>query len=377
MFKDSDYAAKLLPDPANCAHCRALRYDTNVLVLQRLSELSTLSTVNLTLAIGCVMYLGSTIVCLIYTIDSHTVSDAVFHRLEFGGTFAFTLITTLALVFSPERRFKSPLVLKILVLIDVCASFVAMVRPHATRTPLARQPCLCTCCTPALLRTSGANHLCGVVALTQLLVFLSLDSFERVAHEIEYGNEFCTSVVDVLILLTLEPSGDETKQRWQRVQLLLFGTLAACVPVLQLVVYNSDWGGEERARYVEFAFNSTSAAVSFWFCTDSMIIADRMKLEIMLAPAELTVVIDATSRRAVHDHGEPPSLSRLNSPYAPPPLDPCATCPNCSNPASDNKFELPIAMAQTGNVEERRAFRVSKGTLPLPADAAACLPCKE
>ena len=53
----------------------------------------------------------------------------------------------------------------------------------------------------------------GIIAI---LVFLSLKSFERLAHEIEYANEFCTAVVDVLILLTLEPSGDASQQRWQR-----------------------------------------------------------------------------------------------------------------------------------------------------------------
>lgn len=43
--------------------------------------------------------------------------------------------------------------------------------------------------------------------------------------------------------------------------------------------------------------------MSFWFCADSMLLADRLKLEIMLAPAELSVVIDQKSRRAVHNHG--------------------------------------------------------------------------
>ena len=358
MFKDSDYNANLLPDPANCAHCRALRYDTNVMVLQRLSELSTLSAVNLYLAIGCVMYLGTTLVCFVYTIDPGTVSDAVFHRLEFGGTFTFTLITTLALVFSPERRFQSPLVLKILVLINVCASFVAAI-----------------------------------------LVFLSLKSFERLAHEIEYANEFCTAVVDVLILLTLEPSGDASQQRWQRSQLMVFAVAAACVPLVQLVVYNSDWGGEVRARYMEFIFNSTSAAVSFWFCTDSMFIADRLKLEIMLAPAELTVVIDVASRRAVHDHGGPRPPTPYSPPAVPPATWPSDQCNNCGNPNclsrqpsgnnnknSTNRAEpvaqsllLPLALPEAqaaAQAEPPMPFRVSKGSLPIPAYGDGCVPCE-
>ena len=224
MFKEDASSAQLLLDPATCHHCRTLRYDTNVLVLQRLNELSTISVVNLALAIACVMYLGSTVVLLIFTMVPGTTSDSQIHRLEFGGTFIFTLVTTLALIFSPERKFHSPLLLKVLVLVNVCSSFVAF-----------------------------------------LLVYISLSSFERLAHEIEYANELCTAVVDVLIILTLELKGDAALQRRQRSKLAILGLLAVCVPVLQLTVYNSAWGGEIRARYVEFCFNSTSAAVSFWF----------------------------------------------------------------------------------------------------------------
>lgn len=318
-----DYSDKLLPNPDKCEHCRALRFDTNVLVLQRLSELSTISAVNLTLAIMCVMYLGSTVVCFIYTVHP-VVKDSVFHRLEFGGTFIFTLVTTLALIFSPERRFRSKLLLKVLVAVNVCSSFMAT-----------------------------------------LLVFLSLEEFEKVAHEIEYANELCTAVVDVLIVLTLDLKGEADSQLCgTRSLLAAFSMLAAAVPVMQLVVYNSTWGGEDRARYIEFIvrqparsrnlqtrtalppcmppcqpkliadstrqFNSISAGISFWFCTDSMFIADRLKLEIMLAPTDLTVVIDAQSRRAVHDHGEhtsylPPSVG--GAPAAPS----CGGCEDCAD----------------------------------------------
>ena len=39
-----------------------------------------------------------------------------------AAAFFFTIVTTLALVFSPERRFRNPLLLKALVLLNVCAS---------------------------------------------------------------------------------------------------------------------------------------------------------------------------------------------------------------------------------------------------------------
>ena len=191
LAKRNSYSSQLLPQD-RCQHCCALRFDSNVLVLQRLSDLSTLSTVNFVLAIMCVMYLASMLVCLFYSVRP-VVKELVLHRLEFGSTFIFTLVTTVALVFSPERRFRSPLLLKTLVLVNVCASFVA-----------------------------------------GLLVFLSLEEFEHIAHEIEYANELCTSFVDVLIVLTLELKGEEQQQRWQRARLAVFGTLAAAVPAVQV-----------------------------------------------------------------------------------------------------------------------------------------------
>lgn len=339
MFKEDASSAQLLLDPATCHHCRTLRYDTNVLVLQRLNELSTISVVNLALAIACVMYLGSTVVLLIFTMVPGTTSDSQIHRLEFGGTFIFTLVTTLALIFSPERKFHSPLLLKVLVLVNVCSSFVAF-----------------------------------------LLVYISLSSFERLAHEIEYANELCTAVVDVLIILTLELKGDAALQRRQRSKLAILGLLAVCVPVLQLTVYNSAWGGEIRARYVEFCFNSTSAAVSFWFCSDSMFTADRLKMEVMLAPTDLAVVIDAESRRAVHNHGVPntylpPSPVTRPAEGPTPPCNGCTDCANCKAPRTE-----PL---ETTSVVVEPGIRISKGILPLPPDLTlsarpdeTCVPCE-
>ena len=67
-----------------------------------------------------------------------------------------------------------------------------------------------------------------------------------------------------------------------------------------------------QAHYLEFSFEAATAAISSWFCIDNMLLADRLKTEIMVAPEEFTVVIDELSRRAAHDHGayEPPKLSR-------------------------------------------------------------------
>ena len=139
----------------------------------------------------------------------------------------------------------------------------------------------------------------------------ALEKLEQVAHEIEYANELCTAIVDVLIVLTLQLNGSEQERFVKRSQLICFGSIAAFVPAAQLVVYNSEWGGEKTAHYLEFAFDAASAAVSFWFCADSMLIADRLKLEIMLAPTDLSIVIDQKSRRSTHNHADGPT-SPLN-----------------------------------------------------------------
>jgi len=72
----------------------------------------------------------------------------------------------------------------------------------------------------------------------------------------------------------------------------------------QLFIYNVPGGGEVPAHYLEFAFGTLCAGGNFWFCVDSMALADQLKRQIMLAPQGLTVVIDPFSRHGVHDHSE-------------------------------------------------------------------------
>ena len=68
-------------------------------------------------------YLAVQVVCtVILTCGVEVVStDQTFHRLEFGATFVFALVTTFSLVCSPERDFCSPLLLKFLVFANVGA----------------------------------------------------------------------------------------------------------------------------------------------------------------------------------------------------------------------------------------------------------------
>ena len=111
------------------------------------------------------------------------------------------------------------------------------------------------------------------------------------------------SAVDVLIVLMLQsPTAANDSPQLAAGATMWLGLLACCVPACQLYIYHSDapWAGEQTAHYVEFFFDAVSAAVSFWFCIDSMQLAERMKLEIMLAPSELSIVLHGSSRHAVH-----------------------------------------------------------------------------
>jgi hypothetical protein len=123
----------------------------------------------------------------------------------------------------------------------------------------------------------------------------------------------------LLIVLTLRKQAADSTQSMQP-KLIAFGVLVAGVPVLQFVLYHAPWAGEQVAHYLEFAFAAVSAAVSFWFTTDSMLVSDRLKLEIMLAPSDVQVVVDGLSRRAVHDHGAPMAAPTYAPPLLPPSL---------------------------------------------------------
>ena len=78
-----------------------LKQSSNVLLLSRLNDLKTMSLVNFSIAICCLVYLAINITCIILnSFDNDTYgepgSDAVttkiyFHTLEFWATFAFSV----------------------------------------------------------------------------------------------------------------------------------------------------------------------------------------------------------------------------------------------------------------------------------------------
>ena len=77
---------------------------------------------------------------MILTCGVEVVStDQTFHRLEFGATFVFALVTTFSLVCSPERDFCSPLLLKFLVFANrFLAFFAAVIGLRVSGEPLGR-----------------------------------------------------------------------------------------------------------------------------------------------------------------------------------------------------------------------------------------------
>jgi len=99
-----------------------------VLVLARLSLLQRLSDINLGLAMASILYFAVSLVLLVVTAwpKEHLVDGGVFHIVDFGSNFLFSLVEVLALVYSPERNFSSPMLLRMLMFFSVCSTFVAL-----------------------------------------------------------------------------------------------------------------------------------------------------------------------------------------------------------------------------------------------------------
>jgi hypothetical protein len=212
-----------LADAPSCEHCHPLRRDTNVLVLARLAELRWISSVNLRLAVLSMMYLGSNIVCVIlnvadndcYPCEEAAVSPEVFHRFEFSATFLFSLVSTFSLVYSPERSFSSPLLLRALLFCNVGATYIAAA-----------------------------------------LVYLNVERFEIAAHNLEYSTELTMALFDLMLLRAML-DGSRSRR-------LVIGSVvvATGVAVAQLAIYNLrlPWTGERAAHFLEFSFGGGASA---------------------------------------------------------------------------------------------------------------------
>ena len=114
-------------EPRVCEHCQPLRHETNVIVLARLNLLHKLASVNLWLALASILYFSVCLVLLVVSVwpEEGIVDDAVYHYLDFSSTFLFSLVEVLTLLYSPERRFRSPILLRFLIFsLDIGPTYI-------------------------------------------------------------------------------------------------------------------------------------------------------------------------------------------------------------------------------------------------------------
>ena len=219
----------------------------NVLLLYRLQMFNAKSYVNFLLAMLCLVYVGINVVCLVLNSMPHAYlesHDTVFHRMEFWGTFMFSLVDVLSLIYSPKplgRICDNPFALKLFVFFNVTASLI-----------------------PAILITADLEH------------------FEVLAHEIEYTNELTMVLIDLVILFSLvnESVSPSASPRISAGMVVVSGIVC----VLQLVLYNllPDTLNERVAHYFEFVFEMFSAGTLFWFCMDNKMLADMRIANILI-----------------------------------------------------------------------------------------------
>lgn len=211
-----------------------LTESTNVVLASHLSMLHLSSIANFGLATLSLIYGAHNVVMLFLNANDHndddcgdpddstiprcgsSVSDQGFHRLDLWPTFAFSLVTAFCFRTSPKSRIDgmSLTAVRIILALEIGLAFVAA-----------------------------------------MLVTLDLNSFEVLAHEIEYVNEFIRTLIDVFFLSTLlksmHPKG-LPQQRW----------MGPIVASAQLVSYNFlGKNGELISHYFEFVNGIASSGV--------------------------------------------------------------------------------------------------------------------
>jgi len=228
-----------------------------VMLSHRLERLQELSMKNLNLSIVCLMYIGTNITCMMIHAMDNTFRDAhdlVFHLIEFWATFAFSCVQVYALVFSPRSLgavYSHPLVLKVIIFFNVLATFISA-----------------------------------------LLVSVSLDAFETVAHELEYTNEITMSFVDVVLLNVVARQAGFARMGAIGFSVLATG-VALVVAVAQLGLYNA-WHGDSGERFAhdfEFVFAILSALISFSFCMDNKFMCDGKLRQLVSAQQRASLFV--------------------------------------------------------------------------------------
>jgi hypothetical protein len=219
----------------------------NVLLLYRLNLFYTKSYVNFFLAILCLVYVGINFACLVINTKSEEYREAhmsLFHRMEFWGTFMFSLVDVFSIVYSPKplgRICENPFALKLFIFLNVTASLI-----------------------PAILITAD------------------MEEFEVVSHEIEYANELTMVLIDLVILISLVNESAHTSASTGISSWMV--AVSGMVCVLQLGLYNllPPAAAEQIPHFLEFVFEIFSAGTLFWFCMDNKVLADMRISNILI-----------------------------------------------------------------------------------------------
>ena len=254
-----------------------LQQSNNVLLLYRLNDLRRVATLNLCLALLCLVYCGVNIGLILVNYlnsraellgDEEVVSEDTYHRVEFWATFWFAVVECASLVVGGSRSSDS---------------LTQQAQGHQSTKSLLGSSTSSTdgCFLKIVL-------FFNIVAtwVPAMLVTLNREIFEIFSHEIEYLNELTMTIVDLILLKRI------LKLNTGRVVLTC---VAGIVAFLQLGVYNllgrredGDMVGEVPAHYFEFAFEIVSSMIAFMFCMDNRSVAENEIIAILYGSLEGT-----------------------------------------------------------------------------------------
>lgn len=207
-----------------------------------LDKLRDLSIKNLVLMIMCLICVAVNVVCMSINCmgaDAREYYERSFHLLEFWDAYVFSCVQLYSLVVSPR---------------DLAS--------------VHRSP-------SSLIAVGVVNAL---IALTSaLLISISMESFEAIAHEIEYAGEVTMAFLDVALLCIV------TKHVGLVLETTDITSVSAVVTLLIAVIqfggYNWWDGpkggpGERMSHFFEFGFGTISALICFSFCLDNKMWCD-------------------------------------------------------------------------------------------------------
>ena len=233
-----------------------LRHESNVLVPVRIHHLSTMSTMNLWLALASVVYCAVNIVCITFVAIEDATSEQIFHNLEFTATLLFSFVQLLTVFYSPSRSdsllMDRPWLLKGVVFLNLVLNII-----------------------PAIL------------------IYVNLELFEVPAHQMEYVNTVISALIDVLLtvhLLTTYFQAGSTSKLWIQLSVIVIPLLVA---IAILAVYSGQGFdaegnaiGESNTHYLEFSFEILSSIITFSFCMDSKLLGDAAIKDLLIAKVD-------------------------------------------------------------------------------------------